>query len=387
MADPGTSPREALLWSGLTLLAAVLAAPIDWRAALLCGLAPLGARSPRWLAVCAAPLWAAAVLGGHPLAALLLVWAAAHLPRTWLGGGLLLAGGLLALRGWLLLGVVPLAASATAPLLLVGLVLGGLASGTPRGRAPAAALLLAAVGLGLGALQAHRATAVGHAALSDAVGWGLRPATPEALSDRLWLLREVPDAHEAALEVPLEAALGMGWRPEGAPLEARERITAARWLEAHQRGGEAQRLLRRGGDPLSRWWHTYLVRASGRSVAFAGEVVPDAASRWPEEAGSATALVFNQTRTIPLHLSAPVRGVEVVASADWFEGPPTLIVELDEQVHTIVPGRSPRRHRIVQDLEAGPHRLRLRYEDDRFKDGEGDRNVFVHALRGLPLSP
>lgn len=274
---------------------------------------------------------------------------------------------------------MPLAAGAP-PLLLGGIVVGGLANATPAGKLPAAALFVAGLGLGAGALWSLQAPLDTPAAISDAARWNtLTHRAVDEVGDLRWALHEAPRWHALADRLPVEDALAVGWQSERAPLAPQRRVAAAKWLEANERGGEALRLLRHGDDPQSRWWRAYYRRAAGQTVTFSEE-------GWrPGEAVGLPLgpLLFatNREETAILSLDAPASSLEVTASAEWFEGPPTLVVELDGAIYHIQPERSPRRYRLPQPLQAGPHRLRFRYETDRFAPGQGDRNIYVHRVQ------
>ncbi|MFT4979690.1 MAG: hypothetical protein ACI8S6_005602 [Myxococcota bacterium] len=377
---------RALIWAAATLLAAALAAPIDWRVAVLCALGALGAKSPRWMAICAAPLWAAAATSGHPLSLILLALAAVAVPRTSLGIMVLVLAIVEGARAWILVDVLPTSAHLVSPLLLGGLALGGLAA-TPAGKVPAYTLLFVAIMLGLGAGVSASGGRESRAEISAAARWGVLQRAPERVTDpalQRWALREAPQWHGLAARMPVEAALELGWQAEGAALEPERRVAAARWLEGRGRGGEALRVLRRGRDAQSRWWHTYFSRAAGTTASSEELVwVPEEAVRLPL---SEQVFDHDQVRTFPLQLDEAAGGVEVVASAEWFLGPAVLMIELDAEQYEIVPQRSPRVFVLRQRLEAGPHRLRLRYDDDVFVDGVGDRNVYVHTIQVAAVS-
>ena len=375
--------RSGALWGAGTLLAAALAAPIDWRVAVLCALGALGARSGRWAAVCAAPLWVTAVLSGHALGALLLLWACVHIQRAALGPLLLLAALVEGARAWLLAPVLPASASAMAPLWLAGLVLGGLAAGTPSGRGPAVGLMLAGFFLGGGALFAAGGPRATAADISQAARWGVLEAgdPPPTTALQLWAVREAPRWHHNAQALPVGLALSMGWWPEGAPLIPEGRVRAARWLDEHELGGQARRLLRAEQEGLGRWWYRYYLAADGRPDADWDPAwpVPAEAVRLSRQPLEPLTFSMNEHRTLLLHLDGPVTGLEIVASADWFEGPPQLEVLLDGERFLLKPSRSPRRYLLVRPLQAGPHQLQLRYSDDLFSE-RGDRNVYIHTV-------
>lgn len=375
--------RAGALWGAGTLLAAALAAPLDWRAAVLCVLGALGTGSPRWAAVCAAPLWVTAVLSGHPLAVLLLLWACAHLHRSVLGPLILLAALIEGARAWLLAPVLPASTVAMAPLWLAGLVLAGLASGTPGGRMPAAGLLLAGIGLGAGAFAAAGDARTSAADISRAARWGVLEAgaRPPTTALQLWAVREAPRWHSNAQALPVELALSMGWWPEGSPLEPGDRVRAARWLDAHERGGLARRLLQAVPDGQVRWWEQYYRAADGLTLSDwdVDWPVPDEALRLSQQPVEALLFSSNRTQTLLLHLDEPATGVDIIASADWFQGPPQLELMLDGELFRLQPTRSPRRYQLQRPLGVGPHQLLIRYGDDLFTE-HGDRNVYVHAV-------
>lgn len=372
---------KGLGWVLCTVLALPLAYPMDWRVGLLCCLAALAPSQRHWLAICVTPIWLGAVLNAHWLAMVLVLWsitAIAQGRRGWLWVVLGLAEGV---RVHWLTPVLPGVGDAYPALVLSALVVGGLLDTTPSGKGPAGLVLMCGCALGLQAWQSSQ-TVESRADIEAAARTNTLRMTSEIHGDalRLWTVRVDPLWHGHALMLPLEQSLAMGWRPQTAPLSDAQRVEVARVLERWGRGGEALRVLAQGSE-LSHWWQIYFQRAAQTPASWTGSAVPDAAHVVGHAVVDASFLV-NGTQEIPLHFPTPAAGVVLVASADWFEGAPEMVVWLDGVRTTLSPSPQPERHSVMQPLDAGPHRLTVEFSDDRWS-ADGDRNVYLHEVTAI----
>jgi len=270
---------------------------------------------------------------------------------------------------------------AAAPLTLAGL---GAAAACSL---PASPRLLGWGLLGAGVLAGTTRVQPPDGSLSDVIrraAVGL-PADPgPTLQRRLAFLAARPMVHAVAEglvvdhgpELPLQA----GWRPQGADLEPEVRIAAAAWLEGQARGGEGRRLLSAGrSDPRVAWWWRLSRRTEGFEQVGAGSGTPPASAlRFPGRVGLAETLLTNSTRAWVLHVDAPC-ALRLEARGEAFEGPArvSLMVDTPPASDWALPLTSGTHELGV--LDAGPHRVRLRFDNDASGPG-GDRNVHLVAL-------
>lgn len=403
----GVGRAAAPLWGAICAALGLLGPAVPWSAAALALLTAalavaLRARAPlaaALLALGAAPAWtAAAVLGaaGEPTGLVLLAGAVSllalgggALPRA-LALGLVGLGALLALRQLAAGLALPAAASSAPGLALAGLALGGLVSGARP--APACLLGLALLGLG-GGLRAGLAAArppADEAGLEEAARLGVLRMHQEALAARPELgLRAIaldPEDHGLALRllprVGEDALLVAGWRPEGAPLAPERRLALAARLEARGEGGRAIRLLRPGrADPRVAWTLELYRRQVGEGSAWAGPA-PAEVLALPGATTLDWGFLANGERALDWHAERPLRALRLELIGTPLDGAPTLEVRLDDGAPRVV--EAPARPSWVEvsgPLGAGPHRLRVRFDNDR-ADERGDRNAWVLGLAG-----
>jgi hypothetical protein len=271
---------ETALFVVGTMAAAAFAGPVPWSACVLAGTMTIaavvvrGSWAPIALAIGAAPWWLSA-LGGRAG----VVLAAGLALAAIVGSGSIRIAAVLAVAALfegMRLHVLEdrgLVAQTNAPFLIVGgLAIAALVRGAGRA-SPASYAAVVGAAL-LGGVPVARALVsppsdaddvVREARLdtlgADAKTLAARPSLGlQALSLR-------PSWHHLAQalvpEVGLERVLAVGWLPEKAPLDPRTRITVARWLERHGRGGEGERLLARDETADVRWWLALFRRARG----------------------------------------------------------------------------------------------------------------------------
>jgi hypothetical protein len=347
-----------------------------------------GEWAPLALAIGAAPWWLQA-LGGRAGGVLVVLLAGAAIVGS---GSLRIAAALAgaALFEGLRLHVLQdrgLVAQTEAPFLIVGgLAVAALVRGTGRASlASYAAVVGAAV---LGGVPIARALVSPPTDAADVVRearldtLGADEATLEAhpaLGLQALSLR--PSWHDLAIalvpEVGLERVLSAGWLPEKAPLDPLPRIAAARWLERHGRGGEAERLLARDQTPDVRWWLALFRRARGWETDDAKVVVaPHGVALlpgWVElEARNPVEVVFHADA--PLRELAierrggpvPIGGAVDPEQAELFAhgrleglqrtGAPLVVLQVDGVEHAAeLVDRGTVRLPMV--LPAGPHRV------------------------------
>ncbi len=340
----------------------VLAPPPYGRVATLVGLAVLASASP-WvaLALAAGGAWrsrpgagVAVVLALGALVGLKQVAASLALPAA-LGTALVpLSAALSVAAAWL---AAPRAGGR--PLALALGVIGLLVAGQ-LGWAWAAATPLERVA------RAERVGAM--PLLYERLLDGHDPALLEAL------VRAVPNRDEAALALGWERALALGWRPQRA--DEGHAVAVARALESAGRGGEAYRLLsrhRREGEVDG--FMSLMERVEGASVDWRGgaigPLVPGTIEMGAELAANGE-VVLEFTATGALADSA------LALEGSSFEGPPRVTLSLDARppIERAVDGAVTVPLGV---LEPGPHRLTVRFDDDRVGAG-GDRNVIVRRL-------
>lgn len=380
--------RVGLVSDGLAAVAvlAAAAAPLPWSTLpLLVG----GALVPHPLAPALAAAGALGLGVAGPAGAVVLAAAGLLLALRRAPGALALAAtaALLALKQQVAASVLPAAADAVPGLLVAGLAAaGGLAAG--GGRAVRAALgvaaLVGAVRLGevyraRGAERLARAEAVGAVPLvyADLV----RHADHPVWADRGLLFRLVaaaPDRDEAALAAGWEEALALGWRPARAD---GVEVPVARWLEARGRGGEALRLLARAPrEGAVDWWRALYAREQGLADPWAGGEEPSALGM-PGAVSLGWTWLTNQEGELLLTARRPLRRLVLAGEGTVADGPPEVEVQLDGRPVGVWAPAGPSRFEVPGPLDPGPHRLRLRFVNDRVGP-EGDRNVTIGALLG-----
>ena len=387
------SSGSSLLWGAATLLAALVGAPIHWRAGALAALAGVGALVlRRYPVACSAvltlggaPLWLAAASDGLGRlliipALVLLLLHRAGLPRAvpWL---VLALASVQALRLMLLEAVVPDAVALSVPILIAGLAVAAAATATPT-RTPALSLVLSGAILLALSGRALRTPSTTADALKNADAWGVlfHQALPDAaLAEQALALH--PQWHEVASMLPTAQALAAGWRPEGASLPPLERVAVARWLERDGRGGEGTRLLKRGTDPTLGWWRVLFDRIQGRARPWTGGEGPAQPHHsLPAEHPIELRLVQSGTTELLLHAEDDLTDLSILLSGEWFEGPPELEIVMDATPRLVQVSREPRAISLGP-VSAGPHRILLRFLND-LQGARGDRNITVHALMG-----
>jgi hypothetical protein len=177
-------------------------------------------------------------------------------------------------------------------------------------------------------------------------------------------------------EVGLERVLSAGWLPEKAPLDPALRITAARWLELHGRGGEGERLLARDKSPDVRWWLALFRRSRGWETEDATVVAAPrgvaSVPGWIElEARNPVEVVFHADA--PLRELAierretPIVGITDPERAELFAhnkvgegmqrtGAPLVVLQVDGVEHAVELVDRGTAH-LPMALRAGPHRV------------------------------
>lgn len=390
-------------WAAATLGVSVAASPVHWRiSAFALGLAAVAGWCRRWpsfaaavLAMGAAPLWLSAGAQGRfatPLVATvataLLILARPTLPSAlpWviaaLGG---LEAGKQALSGGALAGATALAL----PLLVGGLTIAGVAAGARA--CPWTCLALGLGGLWNGALALDAATTppTDPAAARCAVDLGVAFVHLDALSadPALGLSALGADPRWGALAERLlpqtgpQPLLATGWEPESTALGRRDRLAVATLLDAGGEGGRALRLLRHAGDgPGVAWTRDLLSRSQGLSVESDAEAPPGV----PHLPGAVTLsweFYQNGVQTLDFQADTPLRAVSLEVLGVAYRGVPTLLVAVDGRppVRITAPEGAGTVRIDGQTLARGPHRLRVRFDND-LVGADGDRNVNVRAL-------
>ncbi|MBM4366020.1 MAG: hypothetical protein FJ102_07375 [Deltaproteobacteria bacterium] len=187
------------------------------------------------------------------------------------------------------------------------------------------------------------------------------------------LVKAVPNRDEAALALGWERALSLGWRPQRAEGHA---VEVARALEGAGRGGEAYRLLsrhQRTGEVDG--FMSLMERVGGATVDWhqgqVGALVPGTIELDRE-------LATNGEAVLEFTASGALGAGVLTLEGSSFEGPPRVTVHLDARppLELAVDGAV---DLPLGPLEPGPHRLRVRFDDDRVGAG-GDRNVRVRRL-------
>ena len=207
------------------------------------------------------------------------------------------------------------------------------------------------------------------------------PPSPRSLEEMRWvmtLVQAVPDQDEAARLLPVETALGLGWRPRTGGANP---VPVALALEARGRGGEALRVLaRHPRTGAVDWYRAILERTQGIPSAWRGGI-PEGIPVLRERLELGWVWDTNAYQALLLHVETPLANLVVSGEGTPYEGNPVVTVRLDANppVAWVLAGAG----EIVLPgpVEAGPHRIELRFETDRVGPG-GDRNVRIEALSG-----
>ncbi|MFZ5478514.1 MAG: hypothetical protein ACOZNI_17220, partial [Myxococcota bacterium] len=269
--------------------------------------------------------------------------------------------------------VLPAALDVVPRLVVTGVLAAGAAATASRGRGPAVGHAIA------GAIVAARLVGV---LASPTVAGAERVAALPLVYTRLLadpaslpaLVVAAPERDEAALALGWEAALDLGWRPRRADGVV---LDVARALEARGRGGEARRLLARHPregevDGLLALYE----RTQGEPVRWRGGHV---GATLPIEPGPEFPVpgyaAVELTTDVPLaHLR--------LAGEGWSDTPEpvTLQVSLDgaPAIRWALPGALD-----LGPVEAGPHRIALRFGGDRVGPIAG-RGARVTRVWGEP---
>ena len=258
------------------------------------------------------------------------------------------------------------AGAAVAPLLLAGVGVAGAAAlpAVPR----FAGLIVGAAGVVLGLGVASQAAKEGG----------------DELLERLDAVVTNPKDHAAAVALSSSHGVGLplqvGWAPSGATLTPTQRVEAARWLEAHGRGGEGRRLLRMGrGDANIAWWWVLSRRMEGLpDVPGVRTRAPDEAFPMPGGLSLDVAMLTDGARSWLLDVRRPC-SLSLRARGDAWRGPAEIAVSVDGlPPQRFLLGEEPESY-ALKELTVGPHRVRIRFDNDLAGTG-GDRNVYLDAL-------
>ena len=346
-----------------------------------------------WSALAAATTWGLATRGaGWPILGAFLVVAALRLrgaepTQRWIAGGLVLLALALAAKQEVAGMVLPDARSAGIWAAFVCVAAGAAAVSARPGRAsaigPIVVSMILFVRLALVALEPDPADRLQAAWRINAVpvvydglveGLCLPSCDREGEALARALVVAAPDRDEAALRLGWAAALDQGWRPHRADGVV---IDVARALEAAGRGGEALRLLARHpreGDVDA--LRALLERLQGKPVRWKGAPLgPMLAHGLPVDLSFTT----DGWRAFEFTTPAPVAALHIDATGTDYEGPPVLAVTLDAMPARTWAVDGAQTFTLEGPLEPGPHRLGLRYTNDRADPG-GDRNVVVTRI-------
>ncbi|MEL6346365.1 MAG: hypothetical protein AAFV53_24855 [Myxococcota bacterium] len=407
MTSPASPPPRSsgnslgpILWIAGTILAAVLASPVDWRvgllalaAAIFAGVRP-GALSAGALALFSAPLWLQAalplgagsmVLGG--IAGVGLLVSKPVLPR-WLPWVLVALGALEGVRAGVSAWTFSQAAQDAPALVLAGGILGGVTSTARPSRWTAGAAALVFVGIAVGAGGNAARPLVDGASVRAAAGWRTLDAhVAQIVSDEALAraaLAERPRWHAVASTLPVRVALESGWRPERAHLPERERVSVCRELMSIDREGEALRLIGRPQSPEAAWLQATLRRIAGKPAVVVLAGAPTDAFVLPGAHPVSRSFYTNADQDILVHAEVPLSAIVLTMSADLYQGGPSVTVGVDHGTRTIPEvTASPRRYVISGPFAAGGHRVRIQYRDDR-SGPDGDRNLYISGVSGRP---
>ncbi len=407
----GAPPRERLLdvaFGVLTVLPAFFDTPgsllsnptwgLSWHLApvlLVLGFLGLRDRSWLWSALAAAMTWGLAtrgagwpVLGAYVLVAALRLRSAEPTQRR-IALALVVMGVALAVKQQVAATVLPVPRSypSGAWALLVCLASATAVVAARPGRASAVGPIVVSivlfVRLALAALEADPARRLEAAWRINAVpvvydglvaGLCLPSCDREGEALARALIVAAPDRDEAALLIGWDAALDLGWRParaEGVVIEV------ARALEARGRGGEALRLLaRHPRDGEVDALRTLLERLQGKPVRWKGALLgPVLADGVPLDLTFTT----DGWRAVEFTTNAPATVLHLDAVGENYEGSPVLWVTVDAEPTREWAVDGAQTLTLDRPLEPGPHRLGLRYTNDR-ADAGGDRNVIVTRI-------
>ncbi|RME20119.1 MAG: hypothetical protein D6798_21235 [Deltaproteobacteria bacterium] len=397
-------------WLAATLLTAASADILPLAASLaVLGAAAVGSRWPLAgpvLAVIAAPLWlqAAGVSGslqaptspagivGASVLGVALVLAVAPRPGRTLRGVVLGLGLVQALRMWLVQDEVPGAPPLAGPLFVATVLVAGAAAVPARRRRRAAAVLACAalVHLGRGGWRMGSVPESSEDVRRLARTGGLARHLDRLVARPALGLAAVaadPLAPRPALDllpvVGPQRLVDVGWRPGSAPLDPADRCALARALERRGRGGEALRLLRRDGNaPEVAWTRVLLARVQGLPQADDDwGTAPPGTPHLPGAVRLSWSLLANGARQLDFHLDRDVPALYLDVRGQAHRGPPRLWVTVDAgEPRRITPGPTVSTVAIAGPLAAGPHRLRVVFDND-LADADGDRNAWVDAVR------
>ena len=394
-------------WGILTLLAALIGAPLPWwtalgaviAAAISWGLAARGrsSLSAATLAVGAAPLWFQAAIGpgwgpGFALLALLLGGVAlARGPR--LPPALALAAlaiPLIEALRLLLVGdeLLP-ARELVVSLLLGGIAVSGALAAAPAGGGGAGGLGLAGLLLASMALWVSGQPIEDPAAVRRAIGYGVESAhVLEIAADpalAATALRARPRWHAVGLRLldhgSAAEALAAGWDPLGAHLWEADRVALALALDEAGNGGAAVRLLRQGQGPTLGWWEGLLLRHQGRALVWdpSGEV-PAGIPIAPGVVSEPLLMASNGVARRPFHASAPLTAMTLRVRGQAYQGPPEIRFSIDgTELLTAPIQEGTATLDIAVQLAEGPHELELRFEND-LSGPLGDRNAWLDEI-------
>lgn len=192
------------------------------------------------------------------------------------------------------------------------------------------------------------------------------------------LVAAVPDRDEAALRLPLDLALGLGWRPVAG---GEDPVPVALALESRGRGGEALRMLaRHPREGAVDWVRALLERTQGDPVRWAGGRLPGVLTL-PGHITLDRTWDTNTYEALLLQVDRPVPKLVLTGKGSSYEGDPVVTVRVDTSPERSWILSGPGRIELPGPFEAGPHRVELRFAGDRFGPG-GDRNVYIEALVG-----
>ena len=395
------------VWALLAGLAAVAAPALPWSV----GVGALGCALAAWLlrrrpvasvvvtVLGAAPMVAATTTaGGLPaaiaalLGAVLLLRGRSALPRA-VPWAVAVVGAVEALRA-ALPGLAPLGTWAL-PLLFTGLAVGGLAI-VPARLGP---VVLAAGGLWLSALTVRAALVQPTTAdqAVEAAERGVLALQEDALLTRPELALAVvragaplpPGLALALADRDLPGLLDAGWDPAGAALASAPRMAAARWLDAHGRGGAALRLLQEGlASPEVAWLYVLFARVQGQGGTadrFLGRArAPAGTAALPGRIELSWAFLTDGERTLDLDAVEQVDQLVFATRGEAYAGLPHLRVSVDgDQALEVEVPEGLATIALPVWLATGPHRVVVRFADD-FSAAGGDRNVWVDAVTTAP---
>ncbi len=384
----------SILASCLTVIAVAMTPGVPaYAGPSLLILAAVAVRDPHWIwcALGAALVWVPALAGaGGPVVlvgAILLV----AVQRRALAVAVLGVGLALAFKQSLVIPVLP-AARGPIPWLVVATVTmaGAACAGGRSGRAAGERRLgarmeagaLALAGLWVVGRVVRALTLDGRARLAAAIPLGLVPAVyddgvagadPALLTA---LVHAAPERDAAALALGWERALNEGWRPSRA---AGFVVPVARALEARGRGGEAVRLLaRHPRDGEIDALQALFERIQGLPVRWRGAALGPSL---PGRFDPGVRFLTDGYVAVEFTAQTPLSALELAGEGTSWLGSPTIDVRLDGGAAQLWALDGPSVLRMDRRIEAGPHRLELRFVNDLAGAG-GDRNVSVGEVSG-----